>query len=74
VVRVLGPPTHSVPDAVQYRYEWTVLNGVRVWPLCFSGEDRVGTRALVLEFDGGGVLRSYHVEKQDKGWDGRLEF
>jgi hypothetical protein len=43
-------------------YAWQVLNGY--WIGLCTGPQK-GARALVLSFDGEGVLRSFNVEAQD---------
>jgi hypothetical protein len=65
VVAILGPPPFVRPDGTAAAYDWTVTNGIWVWPLCFTAYAQEGKRALVLGFDESGVVRSYRVEKRD---------
>lgn len=68
VVRVLGTPHYASPNGSRAVYNWKVLNGIWVWPLCFQAYDQDGARALVLEFDRSGVLHSFYVAKRNNDW------
>lgn len=68
VMRVLGEPRYASPDRTRIAYEWEVLNGYWVWPLCFAGYRQEGRRALLLTFDEAGVLRTSEVLKNNGNW------
>ena len=65
VLRVLGEPHYASPDRTRLGYQWDVLNGYWVWPLCFSGYRQEGRRVLLLTFDEAGVLRTSEVLKNN---------
>ena len=68
VLRVLGPPQLAAANGSRAAYTWRLVNGAYVWPLCFMAYQREGSRALVLEFDQAGVLRSFYLSKSDGDW------
>ena len=46
-------------DWPRIAYQWNVMTGVMVFPLCFSATSNQETRAVVLTFDERDVLVSY---------------
>lgn len=68
VLRVLGPPQMAAANGSRAAYTWRFSSGTYVWPLCFMAYGRVNARALVLEFDRAGVLRSFYTSKSDGNW------
>ena len=65
VIRLLGAPQHISEDGSVVAYTWKVLNGVWVWPLCFTAENEEGARALILRFDQANMLRGFSISSRD---------
>jgi outer membrane protein assembly factor BamE (lipoprotein component of BamABCDE complex) len=61
VLRTLGHPWQTNEAGTKWMYEWSVRNGLVVWPLCFQAYPQDGKRTLVLEFGPDDRVRSFEV-------------
>jgi hypothetical protein len=64
VEQILGLPMFATTDGRQVAYSYRVVNGLWVYPLCFSAEPQTASRALVLSYDADHILRDFRIEKR----------
>ena len=66
---VLGEPTRIAGDGRAWLYDYNVVPGYIVWPLCFGANRVTSARYLAIRFDDTGVLRAYRVTKNIEAAD-----
>ena len=63
VESILGPPKPGLSTERSAVYEYSVVTGTVVWPLCFTATRQTGDRALRLEYGPDGTLERFSVHK-----------
>ena len=63
VREVLGDPSAYSDDGRAWVYDYDVVAGYWIFPLCFGANRGAVERQLVLRFDEDGTLRAYKVTK-----------
>jgi hypothetical protein len=63
VESILGPPKPGLSNAGVAVYEYRVVTGTVIWPLCFTATRQTGERALRLQYGADGTLQRFSVQK-----------
>jgi outer membrane protein assembly factor BamE (lipoprotein component of BamABCDE complex) len=65
VTEELGPPQYATDDMRKIAYQWRVLQGVWILPLCFAAPKQEEYRVLVLSFNDAGTFEKYEMRKDN---------